>query len=76
MSTSSRPVGAAVGGLTLALVLSGCAASIVPGQASSAEPAVVDVSQAEFEIYGAGDGPADVTALTQCIDFVVAALQD
>jgi predicted metalloprotease len=62
MSTSSRPVGAAVGGLTLALVLSGCAASIVPGQASSAEPAVVDVSQAEFEIYGAGDGPADVTA--------------
>ncbi|MCO7219066.1 neutral zinc metallopeptidase [Klenkia sp. PcliD-1-E] len=68
MTATSRPVALAAGLVSLALVLSGCGATLVQGQASSAEPPITDVAPDQFPITGAAETPADVTARNALAD--------
>lgn len=68
MPSTPRPVALTTGALALALVLTGCGATQVSGQASPAGPPITDVAPADLPITGAAETDADVTSRNALAD--------
>ena len=68
MSSTTRSMAVTAGILSLAVTLAGCGSTLVPGQASSAQPPITDVAPADFSITGAAETEADVTARNALAD--------